>query len=114
MTRRITLAGLNPCRRIQSDDSNGLQTERGLRLPASLIVLLLILVACGGGGTAVTPTVLPVVPQTLDINGLAIDNGFLRVSGSASTGRFGVPVAGGWDCCVATVSIQLLLTSPTC
>ena len=54
--------------------------------------------ACGDGGTAVTSTVPPAVPQTLDINGLTAGNGFLRVSGSASTGRFGVPVAGGWDC----------------
>ena len=54
--------------------------------------------ACGGGGNAVTSTVPTVVPQTLDVNGLTAGNGFLRVSGSASTGRFGVPVAGGWDC----------------
>jgi len=40
----------------------------------------------------------PVVSQTLDINNLVAGNGFLRVSGSASTGRFGVPIAGGWDC----------------
>lgn len=54
--------------------------------------------ACGGGGSTAIPPVPPVSATILDINGLATGNGFLRVSGSASTGRFGVPVAGGWDC----------------
>ncbi len=71
-----------------------------MRLSALTTGLSLVLAACGGGGTAVAPTapVPPVVSQTLDINSLVAGNGFLRVSGSASTGRFGVPVAGGWDC----------------
>ncbi len=43
--------------------------------------------ACGGGGSTATPPVPPGAPQTLDINGLASGNGFLRVSGSASTGH---------------------------
>ncbi len=41
--------------------------------------------ACGGGASTATPPVPPVAPQTLDINGLASGNGFLRVS--ASTGH---------------------------
>ena len=70
-----------------------------MRLSISSAVILLCMAACGGGSTPVPPIMPPpVVSQTLDINGLAAGNGFLRVSGSASTGRSGVPVAGGWDC----------------
>ena len=78
---------------------NARQGEGGLRLSVSSAVILLCMAACGGGSTPVPPIMPPpVVAQTLDINGLAAGNGFLRVSGSASTGRSGVPVAGGWDC----------------
>jgi len=61
---------------------------------------ILLISGCGGGSTPVNAPTPPVLPQSqiLDLNSIAAGNGFLRVSGSASTGRFGVPVAGGWDC----------------
>lgn len=69
--------------------------------PIAAVVAFAVLVTggCGGGGGArnTTPP-LPPTNESLDIAGLATGNGFLRVSGSASTGRFGVPVAGGVDC----------------
>lgn len=69
-----------------------------MRLSASTAALALLMAACGGGGSTALPLVPPAAAKILDINGLESGNGFLRVSGSASTGRFGVPVAGGWDC----------------
>ena len=67
-------------------------------LPALFCVMLIA--ACGGGngGGPVAPPP-PAPNQTLDLLGLTGNNGFLRVSGTgvASDGRFGVPVAAGFD-----------------
>ena len=73
--------------------------RRNLHRSLALMAILLIS-GCGGGSTPVNAPTPPVLPQSqiLDLNSIAAGNGFLRVSGSASTGRFGVPVAGGWDC----------------
>lgn len=69
-------------------------------LSTATSVSALLLAGCDGGSSAVAPEAPPAAAQNqiLDIDMLAAGNGFLRVSGSASTGRFGVPVAGGWDC----------------
>ncbi|MBT8137611.1 MAG: FG-GAP repeat protein, partial [Gammaproteobacteria bacterium] len=59
--------------------------------------------ACGGSGSG-PATITPPAPSppagqpVLDLAGQPTGNGFHRVSGSASTGRFGVPVASGADC----------------
>lgn len=59
--------------------------------------------ACGDGGSGgtIAPPPVPVPPPTspvLDIAALSANDGLIRLSGSASTGRFGVPVASGADC----------------
>lgn len=40
----------------------------------------------------------PLAQAILDLNGLSVANGLIRVSGAEATGAFGVPVAGGFDC----------------
>ncbi|MCZ6715932.1 MAG: hypothetical protein O6946_02585, partial [Gammaproteobacteria bacterium] len=40
----------------------------------------------------------PLAQVILDLNGLSVANGLIRVSGAEATGAFGVPVAGGFDC----------------
>ena len=63
---------------------------------------LLALSGCGddSGNSTRDPPDLPDPPDTttLDLNDGAASNGILRVSGSVGTGRFGLPVAGGFDC----------------
>ena len=59
-----------------------------------------LVVRCGSDFQPV-PTLPPPPPAAqaiLDLNGLSVANGLIRVSGAESTGAFGVPVAGGFDC----------------
>lgn len=62
--------------------------------------MMLFVAACGGGGGDPAPPLAPPSPPgatVLDIATLSPGSVFARVSGAASTGAFGVPVAGGYD-----------------
>lgn len=73
-----------------------LKRYRGILLALSQVLLL---AACsnGNGGQGAAPP--PPPNQTVDLLGMMGGNGFLRITGAgaAGDGRFGVPVAGGYD-----------------
>ncbi|MGI9287798.1 MAG: hypothetical protein ACR2P1_20605 [Pseudomonadales bacterium] len=79
--------------------------NRSFKVDYVIFVLTLIaaLTACGGGSggsTASTPPTPEPAPTetTIDLASFTPSDGLTRLSGSASTGRFGVPVAAGIDC----------------
>lgn len=70
-----------------------------------VLVLALTLAACGSGGNngnqfVPSPPDPPPsgITPIIDLANFAPQSGLIRLSGSDSTGRFGVPVAGGADC----------------
>lgn len=70
----------------------------------STLSCLMLIAACGGGGPNTAPPPPPPPPpppenHIMDLLGITASDGFLRISGTgaAGDGRFGVPIAGGFD-----------------
>ncbi|MEM9388314.1 MAG: FG-GAP repeat protein [Pseudomonadota bacterium] len=66
------------------------------------LIAALLLHGCGGGGSGPSQAPAPPPPgpsagPVLDLSTTPTGNGILRLSGAASTGQFGVPVAAGSD-----------------
>lgn len=75
-------------------------TSNLFRLSFTTVILLLFTQGCGGDSSSLPmPSPPPVVtPPIIDLASFTLSDGMTRFYGSASTGRFGVPVAAGFDC----------------
>ena len=63
-----------------------------------------LLVACGGGSNndsgpnlSPSPSPPPTRESAIDLLGLSTDEGFFRLQGATGSGKYGLPVAGGYD-----------------